>query len=139
MAPLCMRPVLAFLSDRPGLAVLLRFGLVGVLNTAFGYAAFALLVQAGAGVMVALVLAMLAGVAFNFQTARRLVFRSGGSAVRFVAAYGGILALNWLLLQALMRAGLHELPGQALLALPVAAGSFVVQKLFVFAPERERG
>ena len=112
----------------------LRFAAVGLLNTAFGYAVFAALVLAGVGGGPALIVATLAGVAFNFQTSRRLVFRSGGRSFRFVVVYGAVLALNWAALRALVGLGLSELQGQALLALPVAALSFAGQRLFVFGP-----
>ena len=118
---------------RADLGLLLRFGLVGLLNTAFGYGAYALFILAGLWPGAALVLGMAAGMAFNFQTMRRLVFRSQGRIVRFILAYGLILATNWLLLRLLLHAGLSELSGQAALALPMAALSFSLQRRFVFA------
>jgi putative flippase GtrA len=74
----------------------------------------------------------MAGVAFNFQTSRRLVFRSGGHAVRFVAVYAVILALNWAALLGLRSCGLSDPGAQALLTLPIAALSFLGQQRFVF-------
>jgi putative flippase GtrA len=47
-------------------APLLRFLLVGVLNTAFGYLLFALLLALGLKVPLALLLATVGGVLFNF-------------------------------------------------------------------------
>jgi putative flippase GtrA len=114
--------------------LLLRFGMAGLLNAAFGYAAFALLLLAGAGTGVALVAAMAAGVAFNFHTSKHLVFRSRGRAFRFVAVYGFVLAINWLALRGLGAIGVSPLAGQALLVLPAAAMSFLGQKMFVFHP-----
>ncbi len=109
-----------------------RFGLVGLLNAAFGYAVFALLLRLGAWSSLALVLAAMAGTAFNFQTSRRLVFRSPGHIARFVGVYAAILALNWSVLQILRSQGLSDLVAQALLTLPIAALSFVCQRRFVF-------
>ena len=58
--------------------------------------------------------------------------------LRFVVAYGAVLALNWVALRGLLGLGIAELPAQAMLALPVAALSFIAQKLFVFAaPARQ--
>jgi GtrA-like protein. len=57
----------------------LRFLLVGALNTAFGYAIFLLSLKLGMSVGAALSASTLAGVVFNFQTSRRLVFRSAGN------------------------------------------------------------
>jgi putative flippase GtrA len=112
----------------------LRFGLVGLLNTGFGYAAFAALVLLGAGPLAALIGAAAAGVAFNFQTSRRLVFRADGSGWRFVALYVAVLGLNWAALHAAAQLGVPNLAAQAVLAVPAAALSFVGQKKLVFAP-----
>lgn len=120
---------------RPAFGVrllLLRFGAAGILNAAFGYAAFYALLQLGAGTGMALIGAMAAGVAFNFQTSKRLVFRSRGRTLRFVAVYAFVLAMNWLALRGLNAMGVSALLGQALLVLPAALVSFLGQKIFVF-------
>ncbi len=113
--------------------LILRFGMVGLLNAGFGYGVFALLLRTGIWPCVALVGAATAGVAFNFQTSRRLVFRSRGHALRFVAVYALVLALNWAALLGLRGCGLSDLVAQALLTLPIAAISFLGQQSFVFA------
>jgi putative flippase GtrA len=115
-----------------GPRLLLRFGLTGILNAAFAYALFAILLLAGFGTGVALLVATAAGVAFSFQTSKRLVFRTKGHALRFVAVYGLVLALNWLALHGLSAIGVSTLVGQALLILPAAILSFLGQKMFVF-------
>ena len=117
----------------PQLPLVIRFGATGLLNTVFGYAAFTLLILAGAGSGLALIGATVAGVAFNFQTSRRLVFRSNGRSFRFVLVYGVVLGLNWLALQGLLLAGFSDLAGQGVLALPLAAVSFIGQRMFVFS------
>jgi putative flippase GtrA len=112
-----------------------RFLLVGALNTAFGYAVFALLVLAGLPSMPALVATYVAGVLFNFATTRRLVFRRAAGAAtfaRFVAAYVVIYFFNAGLLKALESAGAHPLAGQALCIPVVAVFSFFLFKLHVF-------
>ncbi len=112
----------------------LRFGLVGLVNAAFGYTVFAVLVLAGVWPGAALVATMIAAVAFNFQTSRRLVFRSNGQILQFVAVYAVVLVLNWMALRALRWCGLPDLESQALLTLPIAAVSFLGQQRFVFGP-----
>jgi putative flippase GtrA len=112
--------------------VWLRFGLVGVMNAGFGYSVFALLVLVGAWPGAALVGTMIAGVAFNFQTSRRLVFGTNGRILQFVAVYTVVLILNWTMLWLLRWRGLPDLTAQALLTLPIAAVSFLSQHRFVF-------
>ena len=51
-----------------------RFLLVGVLNTLFGYFSFATLIIIGLDYKLAALLATIIGVLFNFQTTGRLVF-----------------------------------------------------------------
>jgi putative flippase GtrA len=119
----------------PGFILALRFGAVGLLNTMVGYFVFAALLLAGLWPGAALVLATVVGLAFNYQTSQCLVFRTGGRLAQFVMLYAGVLALNWVSLRTLHSLGLPELQAQALLTLPLAALSFVGQRLFVFRPD----
>jgi putative flippase GtrA len=116
--------------SRPGLW--LRFGFAGLLNTAFGYLAFILLELLGIWPGAALAGAALAGTAFNFQTSRRLVFRSDGHIIWFVAVYAVVLFLNWLALGELRRHGLSDFASQAFLILPMTALSFLGQNTLAF-------
>lgn len=113
-----------------------RFGVVGLLNTAFGYAVFASLEFMGSWPFVALAGSTIAGIAFNFQTSRRLVFRSNGHVLWFVAVYFVVFALNWGALRALRWYGLPDLESQALLVFPIAIVSFLGQQAFVFGKTR---
>ncbi len=113
--------------------LLVRFGLVGMLNTAFGYAVYAVFVVAGIAASLALVLATILGAAFNFYTARNLVFGRSGRVMRFVVLYGVVLLANMAALRAVRAAGIAALPAQAMLALPMAALSFAGQRLWVFS------
>ena len=121
-------------NDTAALRRLVRFGAVGVLNTAFSYGVFATLILAGLHPLPALVLNTVASLAFNFQTSRRLVFRSGatGRLPRFLLVYAVIIGLNWLALHALGNAGIPPLYAQAALVIPIAALSYLGQHLFVF-------
>jgi putative flippase GtrA len=75
----------------------------------------------------------IAGIAFNFQTSRRLVFRSKGRIVCFVAIYTVGFALNWPALRAPRWYGVPALEARALLSLPIAAVSFIGQQALVFS------
>jgi len=118
-----------------------RFLAVGLLNTAFGYAVFAVLVLAGMPPMPALVLTYVVGITFNFFTTGRLVFgsRRNSAFVRFVAAYGVIYLANLALYKLAESAGAPPLVAQALCLPPVAVFSFVIFKLHVFRDARARG
>ena len=71
-----------------------RYYQVGIVNTAFGYGMYALFVAAGLNMYVAQILAHLLGVAFNYISYSRHVFRdASASKPRFIASY----ALNYLL------------------------------------------
>ena len=117
-----------------------RFGVTGVVNTGFGYLVFAVLLTAGLTPLPALVLSTAAGVAFNLQTARRIVFRTDGRGrlVRFVVLYMALLALNWAALRTARDLGFAELAAQAVLAVPLAAIAYAGQRWLVFGPAAAR-
>lgn len=126
-------------SDRFGDSVerarFVRFLFAGLLNTAFGYAIFAAGLRAGATPALALLVATVSGVFFNFFTTGRLVF--GSSAVRrlprFVLSYCVIYLINLALLTLLTRAGVSALAAQALSLPIVVVCSFLILRRFVFA------
>lgn len=114
---------------------LLRFLLVGLLNTAVGYGLFAGFVWAGLPYPLAIGLATLLGVAFNFQSTGRLVFGGANLARlwRFAAVYGVVYLINVAAVAALLRVGLNVYLANGLLILPLALIAFVLQRKFVFA------
>ncbi len=110
-----------------------RFIAAGLLNTAFGYTVFVVLIWAGMGSLAALVLATAAGVLFNFQTSRALVFRDQRAGMlRFASVYIVMIGVNWAALSALERLGLQPWAAQGVLTLPLALLSFAAQKFLVF-------
>jgi putative flippase GtrA len=125
---------------RRGKRQLVAFVLVGVLNTAFGYAAFAVLLLAGLHYALAAALSTILGILFNFQTIGRLVFGSSDPSLilRFVGVYGVVYVLNVGALRLLQETPVPVLAGQALL-LPMMAGvSFFLNQRFVFVREVAR-
>lgn len=66
-----------------------KFILVGILNTAFGYLAFALLLFAGLHYTLAVILSTVAGILFNFKTTGVIVFKNNNNKLifKFVAVY----------------------------------------------------
>ena len=113
-----------------------RFLAVGVLNTAFGYGVFALLVIAGLNSGLALAIATMAGVFFNYFTTGRFVFANRGHALlpRFALAYAFSYGINLGLLKLFEHAGLPSLAAQAICLPLIVVLSFVLLRLFVFGP-----
>lgn len=112
----------------------MRFLLVGGLNTIFGYGAFATLLFLGLGPSVALTLATILGVAFNFVTSGSLTFgsRDMKRLPAFCLTYGILFVLDLFALHGLVLAGVRPAIGQAALVLPLAALSYVIQRDLVF-------
>lgn len=114
---------------------LLRFLLVGALNTVVGYALFAVFTWTGLPYPVAIGLATMLGIAFNFQSTGRLIF--GGAPPsqlgRFIAVYIVVYLINVSSVTLLLRAGLNVYEANALVILPLALIAFVLQRRFVFA------
>ncbi|WP_158808261.1 GtrA family protein [Beijerinckia sp. L45] len=131
------RVILVAAGGRP-LSQLIRFGLTGVLNTVFGYGFFVLLLACGTPAFPALVVASVAGVAFNFQTSRRLVFQSSesGRSLRFVLIYLILFVINYAAFTALRWTGLADWSAQGALVLPMALLSFLMQRVIVFREPR---
>ena len=136
------------LADRATRREFVRFLVVGLLNTGFGYLVFSVAVLAGVPPMPSLVLTYLLGVPFNFMTTGMFVFDDKGHALfwRFVVAYGVIYVFNvasYHLLVAAVDAG--PLVAQAICLPVVAVFAFILFKVHVFrvgaepASERRRG
>lgn len=87
--------------SRERLIELWRYYQAGVVNTAFGLGAYALLVWLGLNMFVAQLVAHVAGVIFNYLTYSRHVFRDAGPAkLRFALSY----AINYLIGLAMLAA-----------------------------------
>ncbi len=114
----------------PDLIRLLRFLAIGVVNTAVGYAIYAVLVLVGLSPQPALALAFALGILWNYMTHARLVFTDSARGLKRLPAYGACYALIYLLnalaLDQAIGAGLSPLAAQALLAPFAALLSFVM-------------
>ena len=76
-----------------------RYGQAGLVNAAFGFGAYALFVRLGANIYVAQIIATVLGVAFNYLTYSRHVFRDAGPAkLRFALSYVGNYLVSLLML-----------------------------------------
>lgn len=125
-----------------------RFVLVGGVNTAVGYAVFALaelFLFAGMpfGYMLALVLSYVIGIAVAFGLYRAFVFRDAlgwrRSLPRFISVYLAAIGLNALLLPLFVAVlGLHPLLAQALCLVATTLMSYVGHRWFSFQGGRKR-
>lgn len=113
-----------------------RFVAVGLLNTGFSYAVYAMFLFAGFGFKSANLAALVLGILFSFRTQGALVFRNndGRLFLRFVAGWTVIYLLTISAIGLFVELGANAyLAG--FMALPVSTVlSYLVQKHFVFRP-----
>lgn len=116
----------------------LRFLVVGVLNTAVGYGLFAAVYLATGRHRVAIVIATVLGVVFNFFSTGRLVFGSRRlrAFVPFVLGYVVTCGLNILLVDGLLLAGVSPVLGQLVALPPVVLLSYQINHRLVFRTAR---
>ncbi len=125
-----------FLADPRELQRFALFIGVGLVNTAFGYGVFALLILGGAGVNGAAIGSTLIGVLFNFRSTGLLVFGSREARLlpRFLLVYGLQCAANMLALRAFGAAHIAALWAEAVILPVLAVATFLLMRRFVFAP-----
>jgi len=113
-----------------------RFLLVGVLNTAFGYGVFVTCLWLGMHYALAGAISTALGVLFNFKSTGRLVFRNQGNRKlpHFVAVYVIIYLVNTLAIGVMLKFGIPDWLGGLIMILPSAILSYVLNRHFVFPP-----
>lgn len=113
----------------------IKFLLVGLLNTLFGLAAYAILIHLGLPIWLALIGGNAAGIAFNFFTTGHLVFSdiALNRLPRFVCAYLTCYALNYVAIRILVSLHLGAIESQVLLAPAIAITSYYLMSRHVFA------
>ena len=117
----------------------IKFLFVNGLNTAFGYGIFALFIFVGLHYSLAAFLGTICGILFNFKTTGSLVFKNKNNRLifRFFGVYGITFVLNVTGLKFFLLLGLNSYLGGAILILPMAVLSFVLNKKFVFGVNHE--
>ncbi|MDO8108505.1 GtrA family protein [Isoptericola sp. b441] len=120
-----------------------RFGLVGVFNTAFSYSVFAVLQVSALHVhyMLALVVSQVVGTLEAFVLQRALVWRSRGpwfrELMRFTLVYVGSFGANLVLLPLLVAVGhVPSLVAQALVVGGLAIATYIAHREFSFSVHR---
>ena len=113
---------------------MLRFILVGVLNTGFSYSIYALCVYLGLRYQVANLVSLVIGILFSFKTQGLLVFGNSSNRLlgRFIISWTVIYLCVIGLIGRLLALGIDPYTAGAL-SLPVSVAlSYVGQKFFVF-------
>ena len=113
---------------------ILRFLLVGGINTLFGFAVFTLLIVSGVVVWISVFVSMLAGTAFNFLTTGGYVFRdlSLNRFPLFLFFYLTVFAINLFLIDYLSIFFTNKILLQALISPLLAMISYFLMSCFVF-------
>lgn len=114
---------------------ILRFFVVGAINTLFSYIVYALLVVIGFHYTLATLISTVLGVVFNFFTTGRIVFRSLDRRrfFCFVLVYTFTYFVNILLLRWLVdELAMDKLIAGALVTLPVALLSYFLNSKWTF-------
>lgn len=111
-----------------------RFVAIGVINTAFSYSVYALLLMLGMSFVLANLFALILGILFSFKTQGAYVFKNRANHLlgRFVLAWSLIYVISISLIGSLVYLGFNPYLAGAL-ALPAStAASYLLQKFFVF-------
>lgn len=124
-----MKPERGVLSN-----VYVRFVLVGLLNTAFGYSLFLVILQAPLPLFVVVALSNVGAILFNFWTMGTLVFDNADPRLifRFVTGWGFYIGLAYVGLRAMIALGVPVEFAPAVLLLPMAVVSFLINRFFIF-------
>jgi putative flippase GtrA len=111
-----------------------RFVLVGVLNTIFGFSLYSLFIYLNMHYSMAVLLGTILGVIFNFKTVGKLVFRVNQNRLifRFFGVYGVTYLINVAALSVFNRFHVDLYLAGAILIVPMALISFLLNKRFVF-------
>lgn len=118
---------------------LIKFILVGILNTAFGYSLFALFIFLNIHYSLAVFLSTVLGVLFNFKTIGKLVFDSHDNSLifRFIAVYVLLYLINISCLWFFKISGFENMYINGfVLLVPLALISFVLNRKYVFKGEK---
>ncbi len=111
-----------------------RFILIGIINTAFGYSLYALLILIGLRFDLAILIATILGILFNFKTTGTLVFNNGrnGLILRYLGTYSFIYLLNVVIVRLTLKSNISSYFAQAF-AMPILVVlSYAMQRKFVF-------
>jgi putative flippase GtrA len=113
---------------------LLRFLVVGGLNTVFGYTIYSVFILLHLHYVLAALLGQICGILFNFKTTGTIVFKNKDNRLifRFFAVYLVTYLITIGLLKIFDNYNIGSLVAGAIIILPIAFLSFFLNKKFVF-------
>lgn len=135
--------LIRFLASKTKANHLIRFVLVGVLNTSFSYLIYAGLLFIGLGFQLANLIALVIGIFFSFKTQGHFVFDNPDNRLlgRFVLSWAVIYVCTITVIGQIIAFGFDPYAAGAL-SLPFSVAlSYLTQKYFVFrqsATDKER-
>lgn len=113
---------------------IINFILIGILNTAFGYAMYAIFIGLGFHYIWAVIFSTIIGIIFNFKTIGKYVFNSHDNSliIKFFAVYGVVFVVNISIIKLFKIYGYNDYIAGVFALIPSAGVSFVLNKYFVF-------
>ena len=112
----------------------MRYVFIGFINTGFGYSLFALLIYMHLHYSLALLLATIVGVLFNFKTIGIVVFKSCNNALitKFIGVYAFTYFLNICGLKIFILYHINMYVAGLILLVLITPVSFLLNRNFVF-------
>lgn len=113
---------------------LIKFLVVGILNTIFGYSVYAILIWIGAPYFVAATGSTILGVLFNFKSIGSIVFKSKDNSkiIPFIMVYTALYMFNIIGLAFMAHEGFDSYMSGIIVIFPLAIISYLVNSRFVF-------
>ena len=115
---------------------LLRYVVVGTVNTSFAYLVYALVIFLGGGYRSAALISAVLGVLFSFWTQGTFVFKSltWQDMLRYFGVWAGLYFVNIQIIGWLLTLGLNAYVSGALSTVPMVVLGYLGMKYFVFKP-----
>lgn len=116
----------------------IRYGYVGVINTAFSYGVYALVVFIGLGYEIASLVSIIIGIMFSFITQGVVVFKgiSFSAFARYVLVWCFLYFVNIGLIGLLQNIPLDLYQAGAVATVPIVLMGYFCMKYFVFRPAK---
>ena len=117
---------------------IVSFILVGILNTIFGYLLYSLFIYLGLGYILAVFLATIFGMMFNYRTIGKFVFnaKNKNSAIKFILVYVVVFLVNISVIKIFKDYGFDNYIAGLIAIFPASVVSFILNKIYVFKEEK---